>query len=156
MDRNTLRLAKRAGCAMLGFGLESINQRVLDFIDKGTKVEIIKRIIKDSHDLKLNIYCQTMIGLPSETVEEAFDTVFFLAKCREAMRISSAFNIYYLTPKNKIFLNPEKYGIKITYNKRLPFTFFYPFKHFSGNIERPKAQKIITAYDNIIGFLSLR
>lgn len=150
-DRKTLRLAKRAGCLMMGFGLESINQRVLDFIDKGTKVDIIKRIIKDSHDLKLNIYFQTMIGLPSESVEEACDTIFFLVACRKEMKTTSAtFNIYYLTPKNKVFLNPQKYGIKISYNRRLPFRFFYPFKHISGNIDRPKAQKIINAYSNII------
>jgi len=150
-DKKTLRLAKRAGCSTLGFGLESINQRVLDFIDKGTKIDIIKRIIKDSHDLNLTIYFQVMIGLPSETVEEACDTIFFLAACRKEMKTEPpAINIYYLPPKNKVFLHPQKYGIKISDNRRLPFRFLYPFKHLSGNIDRSRAQKIISTYNNII------
>lgn len=150
-DKDTLRLAKKAGCSTMVFGLESIKQRVLDFIDKGTKVDIIKRIIKDCHDLKLNICFQVMIGLPSETTEEALDTIFFLvrdAKVNKTDRV--AFNIYYQTPKSPIFLNPKQYGIKIIYDKRLPFRFFHPFKQISGNIDKSKAQKIIKFYKRIV------
>lgn len=150
-DKETLRLVKKAGCSMLGFGLESMNQRVLDFIDKGTKTDTIKRIIKDSRDLKLNIYFQVVIGLPSETIKEAFDTIFFLVTDSKATKTDPAiFNKYYLIPKTLVFLNPEKYGIKTGCDKRLPFRFFYPFKHISGNIDWPKAQKMIEFYDKII------
>jgi radical SAM superfamily enzyme YgiQ (UPF0313 family) len=150
-DRKVLTLAKRSGCSMLGFGLESINQRVLDFIDKGTRVEVIKRIVKDSRDLKLNIYFQSIIGLPSETSEEAFETIFFLLEHAKATKTNpAAFNIYYLLRKNMVFLNPARHGIKVVQNKRLPFRFFYPFKRTLGNITNPKADKMIKFYNRIL------
>ena len=149
-DRETLELAKRAGCSMIGFGLESINERVLNFIDKGTRVETIKRIIKDAHELNLGIYFQTMVGLPSETLGEALDTFGFLIRNHEAIDRNATFNIYYLIPKNKVFLNPDKYGIKLKQCQRLPFRYFYPFEHVTGNIDRKKAKKIINFYENAI------
>ncbi|MFC1674565.1 B12-binding domain-containing radical SAM protein [Candidatus Omnitrophota bacterium] len=152
-DKETLSLAKRAGCSMLGFGLESINQRVLDFIGKGTRVEVIKRIIKDSRNLKLNVYFQSIIALPSETVEEAFDTISFLANHSKALNTDCGiFNVYYQVPKNPAFLNPGNYGIEIIYDKRLPFRFFYPFKHTLGNIDKPKAIKMLKIYDKILEY----
>ena len=39
---------KRAGCQCISFGMESGNQRVLDLIDKGTKVEFMAKTIKMS------------------------------------------------------------------------------------------------------------
>jgi radical SAM superfamily enzyme YgiQ (UPF0313 family) len=142
-DRETLMLAQQAGCTMIGFGLESINQRVLDFIDKGTRVDVIKRIIRDAHELQLGIYFQTMVGLPSETVEEALDTIGFLAGSSYAVNRVSAFNIYYLIPKNRVFLNPERYGIRISPHQRLPFRYFYPFQHLTGTVDKPMARKLI-------------
>lgn len=149
-DRDTLRLAKKAGCSMIGFGLESANQRVLDFVNKGTKFDIIKRIIRDARKLKLGIYFQTMIGIPSETMEEALDTLGFLTRHPDAVGRNPAFNIYYLIPKNRVFQNPKQYGIKIDYSRPLPFKYFYSFKQIAGNIDRSKAQKIIIAYSSMI------
>lgn len=145
-DRQTLKLAKESGCEMIGFGLESMNQRVLDFVNKGTRLEVIKRILKDAHDLKLGVYFQTMIGIPSERMEEALDTLGFLTRYPDAVGRNPAFNIYYLIPKNRVFQNPEQYGIKIDYDKKLPFKYFYSFKQITGNIDRARAQKIIMAY----------
>lgn len=149
-DRTTLALAKESGCEMIGFGLESANQRVLDFVDKGTKLDVIKRIINDAYDLKLGIYFQTMIGIPSEKAEEALDTLGFLTRHPKAVGRQPAFNIYYLIPKNRVFLNPKKYGIEIDDNGKLPFKYFYSFKQITGNVDRERAQKIIAAYSSMM------
>lgn len=149
-DRETLMLAQQAGCSMIGFGLESINQRVLDFIDKGTRVDVIKRIIRDAHELQLGIYFQTMVGLPSETVEEALDTIGFLAGSSYAVSRESAFNIYYLIPKNRVFINPERYGIRISPHQRLPFRYFYPYQNVTGTVDKPMARKLIHIHASMI------
>ena len=149
-DRETLKLAKEAGCSMIGFGLESINQRVLDFIEKGTKREIITRIREDADDLKLSIYFQTMFGMPSEKMEEAIDTIEFLTTHQGAAEGLAAFNTYYLIPCNKVFLNPEKYGIEIMPHERLPFRYFYSFRHNTGNINKTMSAKLIHLYSNLI------
>ncbi|OGW83555.1 MAG: hypothetical protein A2987_04100 [Omnitrophica bacterium RIFCSPLOWO2_01_FULL_45_10] len=149
-DRDTLRLAKESGCETIGFGLESINQRVLDFIGKGTKVGIIKRIVKDAYELKLGIHFQVIIGLPSESVEEALDTFGFLIRRPEAAKRHAAYNPYFLIPKNRVFFNPEKFGIRIIKKRtHLPFRYFYSFKHITGDIGRDKAYKIMRIYNAI-------
>ncbi|MDP3143679.1 MAG: radical SAM protein [Candidatus Omnitrophota bacterium] len=151
-DKETLRLAKKSGCLQLAFGLESINQKVLDFIKKGTTVDIINRIRKDCRDLKLSILFQAIIGLPSETAEETFKTMCFLVKPGEGNTGKEFYgvNIYELFPRNTVFLNPQKYGIKITCNKNLPFRFSYPFKHVAGNMNGVKAKKMLCAFRNIL------
>ncbi len=150
MDIQALRLAKKSGCTTLGFGLESMNQRVLDFIRKGTKLNIIRRIIKNSLDLKLTIYCQVIIGLPSETTEEARDTLFSLiAYNKNGKTVPAALNLYYLTPKTEIFLDPASFGVKMVHAKKLPFRFVYPFKYSRGDMDRLKARQIINVYNDI-------
>jgi len=144
--KELLSLVKKSGCYNLGFGLESMNQRVLDFCDKGTKVEIIKRIIKDLRDIKLGVILQAMVGLPGETTKEALDTISFLRNYSE----STIFNSYHLIPKALVFNNPEKYGMEIRKNSRLPFRFFYPFRQTLGNrIDRGRAEEIIKFYERI-------
>jgi len=149
-DRETLRLAKESGCNMLGFGMESINQRVLNHVRKGTKTEIIKRILGDLHELGVPFFLQIMLGLPSERIEEALDTIEFLASWEGAAKGQAGFNIYYLTPKNAVFLQPEKYGIEKKPRGKLPFRFFYPFSHVTGNINEEMANKLIRLYHNLI------
>ena len=146
-DMETLRLAKKSGCMMMGFGVESMNQRVLDFLEKGTKVNVIRRIVKDAHDLNLPIYFQMMLGLPSETQEEALDTLGFLINNPDALEREPVFNIYYLIPHNKVFLSPGKYGIIIKKCLPLPFRFFYPFEHVTGKVDLGNAQKLIRFYE---------
>jgi radical SAM superfamily enzyme YgiQ (UPF0313 family) len=150
LDREIMKLAKAAGCSMIGFGMESINQRVLDFIKKGTRRETIEKIVKDAHELNLSVYFQTMFGIPSERVEEALETIEFLTAFQGPLDGSPAFNTYYLIPKNEVFLNPEKYGIEIMPHERLPFRYFYPFQHKTGNINVTMSAKLIGLYAGLI------
>jgi radical SAM superfamily enzyme YgiQ (UPF0313 family) len=140
----TLKLAKKAGCATMGFGLETINERLLKFIRKGTRADIIKRIIDDARRIKLTIYFQVVIGFPTETIEEAMDNITFLSRYKGAYKRASVFNIYYLVPKNYIFEHPEECGIRFKKDPKLPFRYFYPFKHISGEVDRKIAKKLIS------------
>jgi len=144
VSKELLHLAKESGCTMLGFGLESMNQRVLDFCKKGTKVEIIKRIIKDAKDAGLKIHCQVMLGMPSETTKEALDTICFLLN---DLKEEPSFNVYYLTPKNIVYNNPEKYGIRFRCNLKLPFRFLHPFQHVLGDFDMNKANAMLRFYN---------
>jgi radical SAM superfamily enzyme YgiQ (UPF0313 family) len=140
-----LRLAKRAGCQNVVYGLESANQRVLDHIRKGIHIEIAKRVIADTHESGIKVDLQMMMGLPSETVEEALDTVQFLIDQRR--HISSAtFNTYYLTPACEVYLNPHLYGIDYRKDPNLPFKFFHEFSHTQEGVSRQKADQLISLY----------
>ena len=145
-DKSTFLLAKQAGCRQLNFGLESINERILNFINKGTKIDTIKRIVHDADQIGLPFTLQVMIGVPSETVEEALETITFLAKIPRENLLNVAFNNYYLIKNNYVFANPGKYGVKITDRAKLPFKYFYRFKHLTGEIDFNQYKRIVSIY----------
>ncbi len=67
-------MMKQAGFRMLLFGLESANQFTLDKIQKGTKVEDVKYIIKAAK-AGLEPHIAVMFGYPWETEEDALNTL---------------------------------------------------------------------------------
>ena len=149
-DREVLELAQKSGCVMLDFGLESINQRVLDFIKKGTHVEVIKRIIEDAKGLDLSVCLMFMMGLPSETREEAMETLaFILRQVRSSMEKGQAYihplvpNLYVLTPGTDVFATPERFGLRARKCRKLPFRYFHPFEHLTGTMDRSTTLKMI-------------
>ena len=142
-------LAKKAGCQDIGFGLESGNQRVLDFINKGTHLEVAKRVIMDSRSSGIDVNLQVMLGLPSETLQEALDTIKFLIEHRDYIS-SVAFNIYYLTPACQVFLHPRLYEIDRKTYPATPFKFFHEFSHLSGELCRERAGEFMDLYYKLL------
>lgn len=69
------KLMKEAGFRLLKFGLESANQKTLDRIDKGIKVEDIEEGCKLAKKAKLEVHLTMMIGYSWETKEEALNTL---------------------------------------------------------------------------------
>ncbi len=67
-------LMEWAGFRMLLFGLESANQKTLDTIQKGTKVEDVKYIIKAAK-AGLEPHIAVIFGWPNETEEDATRTL---------------------------------------------------------------------------------
>ncbi len=76
--RDILDLARKAGLRYLLWGVESGNQRVLDLMRKGTKVEVISSVLRDAHEAGIRNHCYIIAGFPGETRAEAFDTMKFL------------------------------------------------------------------------------
>ncbi|MBI5893817.1 MAG: B12-binding domain-containing radical SAM protein [Deltaproteobacteria bacterium] len=103
--KDIFELAKKAGCRTIDFGLETASQRLLDFMQKGINIDIAKRVLNDCYDAGLEIDLQMMLGLPTETKEEALETVTFLVENRKLIK-HVTFNIYYLTPGCLIHGNP--------------------------------------------------
>lgn len=148
LNRELFDLAKKAGCYRISFGMESGNQRVCNFIDKGTKIETMSRVIKDCGSAGIKVTIQAMVGLPSETVEEALDTISFLLEHRRFID-TVCYNIYYLTPANYIYRDPQKHQVAIDEKTRVPFQFFLNFKHVSETgIERKKAKSLVAFFEN--------
>lgn len=64
-----------AGLKLFFIGFESGNQRVLNFIRKGTKVEHNYKSAEICRKYGIGIWANYMMGLPTETEEEIMDTV---------------------------------------------------------------------------------
>jgi radical SAM superfamily enzyme YgiQ (UPF0313 family) len=75
-----VRLMYDVGLRGMLIGFESGNQRVLKFLRKGTTVEQNIEAGRICHNLGVQIWANYMLGLPTETPEEAMDTVRMLKK----------------------------------------------------------------------------
>ncbi len=75
VDRELLRLMKEAGCKRVGFGVESGNQGVLDFIKKGQTIEEVRRAFLWSKEAGLETMGFFIFGLPTETEESMEETI---------------------------------------------------------------------------------
>ncbi|MBI5148128.1 radical SAM protein [Candidatus Pacearchaeota archaeon] len=74
LTEENAKLMKRAGFRLLKTGLESGNQKTLDRINKGIKVEQIKQACKNAKKFGLTIHLTAMVGWPWETKSEALNT----------------------------------------------------------------------------------
>jgi len=66
---------KDVGLWMAVIGLESFNQRLLDFMNKGTSVEQNVEALRICKELGVRVWANVMYGLPTETNEESLETI---------------------------------------------------------------------------------
>ncbi len=69
------KLMKQAGFRLLKFGLESGNQKTLDRINKGIKVEQIRKACEICKKNGLEVHLTMMVGYPWETKNDALNTL---------------------------------------------------------------------------------
>jgi len=81
-----LKKLKDAGLSRISFGVESGNQKILDYIKKGTTLEQIKNAYDIASDLGLETRLSVILGLPGETKETIKNTIRFMKKlkCKQA------------------------------------------------------------------------
>ena len=70
-------LMKKAGFRFILIGLESINQRTLNRLKKGIRVQQIEETVKMAKRAGLEPHITTMVGYPWETYEDAEKTIRF-------------------------------------------------------------------------------
>lgn len=75
-----LSLMKRAGCWQINYGIESGSQRILDFIKKDTKLEIIEKSLRMTKKTGIATKGYFIIGHPTETRESIQETIDFARK----------------------------------------------------------------------------
>ncbi len=114
-DEDIARWLKEAGCRIVKFGIESGSRRV--------RKEILKRVMGNGEMKKaldicervgLHSSCFVMVGLPTETEEEIFETIRFLAGARPGR---FRWSVFYPFPGTKAYdicrdlgLLPENVG----------------------------------------------
>jgi hypothetical protein len=68
---------RQSGCVMLKLGVESGDQKVLDYLDKGTTVEMSSRALICLGEAGIATYVYLLFGTPPETRQEALKTLAF-------------------------------------------------------------------------------
>jgi radical SAM superfamily enzyme YgiQ (UPF0313 family) len=100
LDRHTLKTMKRAGCAALYVGVESGSQRMLDFLNKGTRLEQIVDIFQICRTLEIKTCASFIVGMPTETDQERAETMAF----KERLQPSKAwFNVFVGIPQSPLY-----------------------------------------------------
>ena len=103
-------LLKRSGCQVLQWGVESASQRVLDLMDKGTKIDAVEKVLKNSTRAGIYNLIFILFGFPSETVKELQETLSFLDRNREYIHALSS-GAFVLTEGSRIHSKPESFFI---------------------------------------------
>jgi anaerobic magnesium-protoporphyrin IX monomethyl ester cyclase len=93
MTEDLVSTMAEAGCVLIGYGIESGSQRMLDFIKKKVTVEQAKRAIRLTKKYLGWADCSFMIGYPGETKETIRETVDFCKELDLAPEV-----IFFLTP----------------------------------------------------------
>jgi len=80
VDKEILRLMRKAGCWQISYGVETGSQRLLDLINKSVTLKQIEDTFKITKRAGITIRGFFMLGLPTETREESIATIEFAKK----------------------------------------------------------------------------
>jgi anaerobic magnesium-protoporphyrin IX monomethyl ester cyclase len=78
IDKELLLRMKEANCQLLGLGIESASQDILDKAKKKESIEDIKRAVVLCNEVGIRTMGHFIFGLPGETHETAKDTIKFI------------------------------------------------------------------------------
>ncbi len=102
---------RRSGCVAVSVGFESANQRILDLIDKGTTPARVSQTISAMTGAGIGVQMMGFTGFPSETTEEALDSVRFLRDHRDLWTFGGL-GTFMLTSGAIVAKKPEEFGIR--------------------------------------------
>ena len=77
VPRKTLEILKANGLRLLLVGYESGNQKILNNMKKGVRLDFARRFTKDCHDLDILIHGCFIMGLPGETRDTIKETMAY-------------------------------------------------------------------------------
>jgi len=107
------------GMRKLYFGLESADQRTMDHMIKGTKVENVRPVLANCRDAAIDVHLFSIIGFPEEDEASARNTFQFFLDNRDVIeRPGTSFDIhpFGLELRTDYFREHEKLGIRLTQN----------------------------------------
>jgi radical SAM superfamily enzyme YgiQ (UPF0313 family) len=146
VDEPLLRKLKEAGCAMICFGLESGNQKILDLANKRATVERARRAVELSKAAGIAPFGSFILGLPGETRETMEETVSFA----QSLGIPHGFHLLSPFPGTRVREKAAEYGIKILTDDWS----LYDADHAVTETEALKATEVEALAKNFFGNLT--
>ncbi len=113
VDKELLQKMKDAGCYLIFFGLESGVQRLIDLIKKDITLEQSRNAIQLCREIGIQSWCSFILGLPSETEDESWQTINFALKLDPEY---VQFPIFMPWPGTDIYDIAKKHGVIINEN----------------------------------------
>jgi hypothetical protein len=114
----------------LRFGLETVNDRLLDLVEKGNRMDVVRRLLEDSRQIGYKPFLMTIAGLPTEERHETEQLYDFLVEYRDT--ITYQISDFIVERNSPIHLDPEKFGIRIDDEERDTFNHHIRFERLKG------------------------
>ncbi len=97
IDREMLSVMKDAGCRVIAFGVESGNQKGLDYLKKNLDLSKVKRAFQMARAEGIETIAYFILGIPNETYEDEKETVKFAVEVNPTYAQFSTLSPYYGT-----------------------------------------------------------
>ena len=98
------------GCRMIFFGLESASEAIMQRMLKGTQLEHMHRILRESTAAGIWNHTFFFFGFPGETLDDAQQTVNFLYQHKYHVN-SAGFGTFLLELDAPVHLAPASFGV---------------------------------------------
>ncbi|MFZ5799983.1 MAG: B12-binding domain-containing radical SAM protein [Candidatus Omnitrophota bacterium] len=108
IDLERLQWMKQAGCFVVGYGIESGNQEILDKMKKGITLEQARRAVALTKQAGLEVFAFFIVGMPWENRKAVFDTIRF-AKELDADLYN--FSVAYPFPETELYAISRKLNL---------------------------------------------
>ena len=107
---------KKAGCTLLGYGMETPSLRLLAEVGKNLCKDVdIAAVLREGKQAGLYVSVNIMFGLPTETEEDFQYLMKFLVENKKSLNmVNPSLNFCEYYPGSAGHANPEKYGIDLT------------------------------------------
>jgi|GEM_PF-284231 len=122
-----LNLLGKAGVRLIRWGIETGHPRILKLMNKGTNLKDTLRVLKDAAGAGIWNHGTIILGFPTETLEEARETIRFLDRNQDSIH-SSIFFRFILLNHSYIIKHPGEFAINSIREGKNPFSFE---RHFS-------------------------
>lgn len=112
-DKELFTLLKESGCVFSCVGVESINDKILDFFNKGYHRKEVYQFFQAAKDANYRFYQVNFIyGAPIANLIDELDNLTFISEFRQVIS-NIAFFKFEITENTYLAKNLEKYGIEI-------------------------------------------
>lgn len=101
-----------SGCVCVSFGMESGSQRILDLIDKGTKVTFMGETMKNFAEVGVAVQLMAFSDFPSETPVEKEETRNFVREHQEHWS-TGGLGTFLLTGTAMVAKDPARFGVRL-------------------------------------------
>ncbi len=110
VDRDLLFFMSKAGCAGIFYGIESMDQAVLNRMHKKVKVEQVRNAVEWAREAGIKVRQSYIVGLPGETVDSLRSVTQFINETKPDEVQLSMLTIY---PGTDLADDPDRFGLEI-------------------------------------------
>lgn len=149
MSRGMAKVLKETNCRQLYMGAESGSQRVLDYLKKDITVEGLLEAAKLSKEYEIPLCLTWMVGIPTETKEEVFQTLDLIDRIKRIQPESGhSLAIYLPMPGAELYSEAVRHG----FNSPQELREWAELTFFSGGAETPLWLKTLFVCNYILNF----